>query len=84
MENLQQATEKICDLKGSILALQAVMNSLFQAMPQSVLEEVAKELARQAEACRVVLLNEKTSEFLLSAFERDVQMVSARLQKLML
>ena len=35
MKNLQEATERICELKGSLVALDALVTALLQAMPVS-------------------------------------------------
>jgi len=56
MKNLQDATERICDLKGSLVALDALMESL----------------DAHAEVARTVMLHTAISEHTLQAFERDV------------
>ena len=33
MKNLQEATERICELKGSLVALDALVTALLRAMP---------------------------------------------------
>ena len=33
MKNLQEATERICELKGTLVALDALVTALLQAMP---------------------------------------------------
>ena len=37
MKNLQEATERICELKGSLVALDALVTALLRAMPKAEL-----------------------------------------------
>lgn len=72
MKNLQEATERICDLKGSILALDALLMALIDGMTPAAREEVRQRYERHAEVARTVMLN-TASEHTLHAFERDVR-----------
>ena len=73
MKNLQEATERICELKGNLIALDALVTALLQAMPVEARSDVLRTFAGHAEVARTVLLNTPTSELTLSAFERDVK-----------
>jgi hypothetical protein len=77
MKNLQEATEKICDLKGSLVALDALMTALLQELPTHMRAELLGAFARHAEVARTVLLHAPISESTIAAFERDVSRMSA-------
>jgi len=72
MKNLQEATERICDLKGSILALDTLVTALAYALPPDVRSELLNRLETHAEVARTVLLQAEISDHTLSAFERDL------------
>jgi len=80
MKNLQDATEKICDLKGSVMAIEALMDALLRVLPLDALRALAVEYDREVEAMQTVLLNASVSEHTLAAAERDVQRVSSILK----
>jgi hypothetical protein len=77
MKNLQDATEKICDLKGSVMAIEALMDALLRVLPLDALRALAVEYDREVEAMQTVLLNASVSEHTLAAAERDVQRASS-------
>jgi anti-sigma factor RsiW len=72
MKNLQDATERICDLKGSLVALDALMAALLHELPASQRAGLLKSLDAHAEVARTVMLHTAISEHTLQAFERDV------------
>lgn len=72
MKNLQEATEMICDLKGSVLALDALVGALIYALPADARAEVLRRFEAHAEVARTVLLQTEISELSITAFERDV------------
>jgi membrane carboxypeptidase/penicillin-binding protein PbpC len=72
MKNLQEATERICDLKGSVLALDALVSALVYILPQEARAELLQRFDAHAEVARTVLLQAEISEHTISAFERDV------------
>jgi hypothetical protein len=78
MNNLQEATEKICELKGSLVALDALVSAMLRVMPPDAKEMLQPVFDQHAEVARTVLLHAPISEHSISAFERDVQR-SARL-----
>jgi hypothetical protein len=73
MKNLQEATERICELKGSLVALDALVTALLQAMPVTARAELLRTFEGHAEVARTVLLNAATSEHTIVAFERDIR-----------
>ena len=62
MKNLQEATERICELKGSLLVLDTVLISLIQAMPAEVRAAARLRFEANAEVARTVLLHASISE----------------------
>ena len=73
MKNLQEATERICELKGTLVALDALVTALLQSLPRSARNDLLHVFEGHAEVARTVLLNAATSEHTLAAFERDVR-----------
>lgn len=78
MKNLQDATERICELKGSVLALDALLMALLDGMSPAAREAVRLRFEHHAEVARTVMLN-SASEHTLAAFDRDVRSSSALL-----
>lgn len=81
MKNLQEATEKICELKGSLVALDALVTALLRQMPAESRVELTRAFSMSTEVARTVLLNAPISDFTVSAFERDVARMSVFLAK---
>jgi hypothetical protein len=73
MNSLQEATEKICDLKGSVLALECITTALFQALSPAQRATVPDLLVLEIESCGTMLLGAAVSESTVAAFERDSQ-----------
>jgi hypothetical protein len=73
MKNLQEATEMICDLKGSLVAMDALVTALLDVLPAAVKPDLLKALQANAEVARTVMINTPISEFTVVAFERDIQ-----------
>ncbi|MGE5451277.1 MAG: hypothetical protein ACM3VZ_05455 [Acidobacteriota bacterium] len=86
MQNLQDATEKICDLKGSVLALDALVSALVYALPLEARAELLRRFDAHSEVARTVLIQSEISEHTITAFERDVtranKMINASLRLL--
>ena len=72
MKNLQEATERICELKGSLIALDALLPALLEALPPATHDTLVRSFEAHAEAARTVMLNTAISDHVLAAFERDV------------
>jgi hypothetical protein len=77
MKNLQEATEKICDLKGSVLALDALVTALLAQMPADARRGLVAAFGKNAEVARTVLLHAPISDVTIAAFERDVSRMAA-------
>jgi iron only hydrogenase large subunit-like protein len=78
MKNLQQATERICELKGAQVAQDAFLSALLAQQAPSVRAALGEAFELHAEVARTVLLHTAVSDLMVSAFERDV----ARLDRL--
>lgn len=81
MRNLQEATEKICELKGSLVALDALVTALLQGLPPAASAELQRSFSISAEVARTVLLHAPVSDFTLAAFERDVARMAVLLER---
>jgi hypothetical protein len=77
MKNLQDATEKICELKGSLVAMDALLASMLKVLPDGARQELLNAFVEHAEVARTVLLHAPISELTIAAFERDVRRNSA-------
>jgi len=77
MKNLQDATEMICDLKGSIMAIDALFTALICQLPAQARQELMHAFSAHAEVARTVLLHTPISDFTVEAFERDVSRMSS-------
>lgn len=73
MNNLGEATERICELKGSLLALQAFASALAQVLPAQMRCELGLAFDAHTEVARTVMLHAPISEHTIAAFERDVR-----------
>ena len=80
MNNLQQATELICDLKGSLLALDALMTAILDGMSPAQRAALAERFALNAEVARTVLLHEPISDHTILGFERDAKRIETLIQ----
>lgn len=72
MKNLQEATEKICELKGSLVALETVLTTLLTCLPAQTRSNLDRLFARHAEVVGTVMLHTAISEHSIAAYERDV------------
>lgn len=73
MKDLQAATERICELKGAIVAIDAVLLALSRAMPHDIRLAWWRNLGSIAEVAGSVLMSAPVSDTVLEAFEHDVQ-----------
>ena len=81
MKNLQEATERICELKGSLIALDALVPALIESLSPAARTKLAQSFEAHAEAARTVMLNADISDLVLAAFERDVARNRAALSR---
>lgn len=72
MKNLQEATERICELKGSLVALDAMVPAVIDAFGESARDKLMSSFDARTEAARTVLLNAVVSDVVIATFERDV------------
>ena len=72
MKNLQEATERICELKGTLVTLDALMPAVIDALSEPARARLAASFDAHAEAARTVMLPADVSELVLATFERDV------------
>jgi S1-C subfamily serine protease len=73
MKNLQQATERICELKGNLVALDALASALLQQLPPLRRHRLLATFEGYADVARTSLLNSAISEHSIAAFEHDVE-----------
>lgn len=71
INNLQEVTEQVCDLKGSVVALEALLSAILAELPPSRLAAVNAAYTTHIEIARTVLLNMPISEHTVGSFERD-------------
>ncbi|GKS90723.1 serine protease [Acidovorax sp. SUPP2539] len=71
MKNLQDVTERICELKGSLIAIDALLPALLDALPSGAHDTLARSFDAHVEAARTVMLHAPISDHVLSTFERD-------------
>ena len=81
MKNLQDATERICELKGSLVAMDAVVPAVIEALSTPARARLMAALDAHAEAARTVLLYADVSDLVLATFERDVARNRALLRR---
>jgi len=72
LKNLQEATERICELKGSLVALDTIVPAVIDALGGPAREKLLNSFDARAEAARTALLHADVSDVVLAAFERDV------------
>jgi hypothetical protein len=77
MKDLQEATERICELKGSLIALDVLVTALLNALPTEERRQVFASFVQHAEVARAALLHKSISEHSIAAFENDVRRVIA-------
>jgi hypothetical protein len=76
MKDLQEATERICELKGSLIALDVLVTTLMNSLPIEAREDVLARFVQHAEIARTVLLHEPISEHTIGSFENDVRRIA--------
>ncbi|MBQ0958199.1 trypsin-like peptidase domain-containing protein [Ideonella sp. 4Y11] len=81
MKNLQEATERICELKGSLVALDTLVPALIDALPAPVRARLQGSFDTHAEVARTLMLPADISDLVLSSFERDVARIATSLRR---
>lgn len=72
MRNLQEATERICELKGSLVALETLAAAMLHVISDEQRQRLRQVLERHAEVARSVLIHAPISELTIGAFEHSV------------
>lgn len=81
MRNLQEATERICELKGGLVALDALLPAVIDTLSAAGLSRLTASFDAHAEVARTLMLNSEMSDVVLAAFEREVARNSALLRR---
>lgn len=81
MKNLQEATERICELKGGMVALDALLPAVIDSLSAAGLLRLSASFDAHAEAARTLMLHSEMSDIVLAAFEREVARHHAVLQR---
>lgn len=71
MKNLQDATERICELKGSLVVIDALLPAVIRVLSAPARMQLMASFDAHAEAARTVLLHADISDLVLATFERD-------------
>lgn len=81
MRNLQEATERICELKGGLVALDALLPAVIDTLSAAGLNRLTVSFDAHAEVARTLMLNSQMSDVVIAAFEREVARNSALLRR---
>jgi hypothetical protein len=71
MKNLQEVTERICELKGITAAQDAVLAALVRILPGEARAEWARSFGTAAEVATAILMNADVSDITIDAFGRE-------------
>jgi len=82
MNNLQQATERICELKGNVLALDALCTALLRELAPPARKRFRKTYDGLTEIAHTAMLNAEISEYSIAAFEHDTARIGALIDAL--
>lgn len=82
MKNLQEATERICELKGNVVALDALCSALLQQLAPPARARFRRSFEDWAELARTAMLNAAISEHSIAAFEVDTARIAALIDSL--
>lgn len=72
MKNLHEATERICELKGHLVALDALVLAVIEGLSAPTRARLLQAFDASAEAARTVMLHADISDLVLATFERDM------------
>ena len=82
MNNLLEATERICEHKGNLVALDALCSAMLQQLAPSPRARLSRAFGHCAEAARTSMLNAEISEHSIAAFEHDIGRITALIESL--
>lgn len=77
MTNLQEAIERICQLKGHQIATDTLLHALLEALPPASHNALSGTFDSCVEAMRTVMLRTRISDHARNAFENDVARTQA-------
>ncbi|NDZ16331.1 serine protease [Variovorax sp. WS11] len=77
MKSLQDASERICELKGSLMAIDALLPALLEALPVASHGHLVRSFEAHAEATRTVMQHAPLFDQVLSTFEREIARMRA-------
>lgn len=79
MKDLPETQQQLTELKGNVLAMEAMLISILRAMPRPQLEETLQEFDQEQESARVTLLNSpRANDLVLHGFDSCAQRMSSR------
>jgi hypothetical protein len=82
VKNLQEATERICELKGNLVAVDAFCGALLQQLEPPLRGRFRTAYEGCVEIARTSMLNAEISDLSITAFEHDVARVLALVDSL--
>lgn len=82
MENLQEATVKICMLKGEIMALRALLTSILDTRPPEDLKRIRQSFEENIELALVTCSNALVGEDVVSGLEEEGNAIRVLLSSL--
>ena len=81
MRNLQQAAERICELKGNLVALESLIVAALSSLSNEERDRLRPAFERCAEAARSSLIQAPISEHTIAAFESRIARTDALLDE---
>lgn len=79
MNDLDEAIENICRLKGEAMAVQCMLNAILRTLPPALLAQAMSEFDEEAEAAKVHLLNsDRAGEYVIAGFDTYVHAATTR------
>lgn len=77
MMNLQEALERIFQVQGKLIASDALLQALLEALPSAYHDALLRSFQAHVEATRTYMLNTRNSDHARKAFEHDVNRTQA-------
>ena len=77
MKTLQDASERILELKGSLIAIDALLPALLEALPVASHGQLLRSFEAHAEAARTAMHHACLSEPVIAAFKREIACMRA-------